>query len=83
MRRGIARASLFELEAKEAAHSVHCPPPKRGRDREGAYNKIHAHKLTPSPTLPRRRGREQTEFALTLIPFAGMRVSGRRAAGDR
>jgi hypothetical protein len=37
---------------------------------EGACNKIdasckkiHAQTLTPSPTLPRKRGREQTEFA--------------------
>src|SRR5262245_48480443 len=35
----------------------------RGRDREGACNKIHLCKLTLSPTLPRKRGREQTEFA--------------------
>src|SRR6266545_3248452 len=40
------------------------------RDREGACNKIegrckniHVRTLTPSPTLPRKRGREQTEFA--------------------
>src|ERR1700757_3295464 len=38
-------------------------PRLRGRDREGACNKIHSYKLTPSPTLPRKRGREQTEFA--------------------
>jgi hypothetical protein len=53
-----------------AAHSVHSLPRLRGRDREGACNKMegacktfHVHKLTPSPTLPRLRGREQTEFA--------------------
>jgi hypothetical protein len=34
-------------------------PRLRGRDREGACNK----KLTPSPTLPRKRGRVQTEDA--------------------
>ena len=38
-------------------------PRLRGRDREGACNKIHVYKLTPSPTLPRKRGREQTEDA--------------------
>src|SRR5262249_30658814 len=38
-------------------------PRLRGRDREGARNKTHACKLTPSPTLPRQRGREQTELA--------------------
>ena len=53
-----------------AAHSVHSLPRLRGRDREGACNKMeggvktfHVHKLTPSTTLPRKRGREQTEFA--------------------
>src|SRR5215831_18258880 len=33
---------------------------------EGAckrIQRIHMHTLTPSPTLPRKRGREQTEFA--------------------
>ena len=39
------------------------------RDREGACKNIEAAckescaRLTPSPTLPRKRGREQTEFA--------------------
>jgi hypothetical protein len=37
-------------------------PRLRGRDREGACYKTHAHALTPSPPLPRKRGREQTEF---------------------
>ena len=42
----------------------HRPLPRlRGRDREGARNKAHLSKLTPSPTLPRKREREQTEFA--------------------
>jgi len=36
-------------------------PRLRGRDREGACNKNHASVLTPSPTLPRKRGREHTE----------------------
>jgi hypothetical protein len=31
------------------------------RDREGACDKIHVRTLTPSPTLPRKRGRERTE----------------------
>src|SRR5262245_51038209 len=30
---------------------------------EGAFNTIHVHALTPPPTLPRKRGREQTESA--------------------
>jgi len=30
---------------------------------EAECKTIHVHKLTPSPTLPRKRGREQTEFA--------------------
>jgi hypothetical protein len=34
-----------------------------GRDREGACNKIPVCKLTPSPTLPRKRRRVQTEHA--------------------
>jgi len=49
---------------------VHSLPRLRGRDREGVCNKIHSictkiyvHTLTPSPTLPRKRGRGQTEFA--------------------
>jgi hypothetical protein len=33
------------------------------RDREGARNKTHVCKLTLSPPLPRKRGREQTECA--------------------
>src|SRR5262249_48551714 len=37
-------------------------PRLRGRDREGACNKDRACALTPSPTLPRRREREHTEF---------------------
>src|SRR6266540_5292732 len=36
------------------------------RDREGACKKIHACKLTPSPTLPRKREREHTEFAALI-----------------
>jgi len=45
----------------------HRPLPRlRGRDREGARNKAHLSKLTPSPTLPRKREREQTEFAARL-----------------
>src|SRR5215813_7647653 len=53
-----------------AARTVHPLPRSRGRDREGACNKIerdlqkvHMRTLTPSPPLPRKRGREQTEFA--------------------
>jgi hypothetical protein len=38
-------------------------PRLRGRDREGARNKIPGG--TPSPTLPRKRERERTEFAGT------------------
>ena len=36
---------------------------------EGACNEIHVCKLTPSPTLPRMRGREQKSSPLALIPF--------------
>ena len=58
----------------EFGHSITWPKSETSdfgwRDREGACNKIegrckniHVHTLTPSPTLPRKRGREQTEFA--------------------
>src|SRR5262245_66196724 len=30
---------------------------------EGPFKTIHGHPLPPSPTLPRKRGREQTELA--------------------
>jgi hypothetical protein len=42
-------------------------PRLRGRDREGACDKNYLRKLTPSPTLPRKRGREQTEYAARLV----------------
>jgi len=58
------------LKHNDAGRSVRPLPRKRGRDREGACNKIkstcikiHMCKPTPSPALPRKRGREQTEFA--------------------
>src|SRR5262245_59428920 len=41
-------------------------PRLRGRDREGACNKIRAC-IPPSPPLPRLRGREQTEFSASLV----------------
>jgi len=54
---------------------VQALPRSRGREREGACNKInspctkiHVRTLTPSPTLPRKQGREQTEFAARAIP---------------
>jgi hypothetical protein len=60
-----------------AANSVGSLPRLRGRDREGACNKtggaregIHEVIFTPSPTLPRKRGREQTELAARLAPAA-------------
>src|SRR5262245_34427715 len=40
-------------------------PRLRGRDREGACNKTPVCNLPPSPTLPRKREREQTEIAAT------------------
>jgi len=65
------------LKHLSAAHSVHSLPRLRGRDREGACKEIeaapndieqtckktHVRALTRSPTLPRKRGREQSEFA--------------------
>jgi hypothetical protein len=51
-----------------AAPAVHSLPRLRGRDREGACNKIEGTSkqftcaLAPPPTLPRKRGRERTEF---------------------
>jgi len=58
------------LKHDDSARSVHSLPRKRGRDREGACSnieaackRIHVRELTPSPPLPRKRGREQTEFA--------------------
>jgi hypothetical protein len=66
-----------DLTPGDAASSVHPLPRLRGRDREGACNKtrvaykaIHERTFTPSPTLPRKRGREQTEFAARLAPAA-------------
>jgi hypothetical protein len=60
---------------ERAAYSVHSLPRLRGRDREGACKemkrarkKIHAQMLTPSPALPRKRGRGQTEFAARVSP---------------
>src|SRR5438876_6206746 len=38
-------------------------PRLRERDREGACNRTHLSELIPHPTLPRKRGRVQTEFA--------------------
>src|SRR5215472_5934071 len=43
-------------------------PRLRGRDREGARN-MKALQVTPSPTLPRKREREQTEFAARTDPI--------------
>src|SRR5262245_10269653 len=38
------------------------PSPRlRGRDREGARNTDRAFSVAPSPTLPRKRGREQSD----------------------
>ena len=54
------------------AHSV-CPlPRKRGRVREGACKKIKRVRLPPPPSLPRKRGREQTAFVASL--FAKRRI---------
>src|SRR5438067_13265997 len=41
-------------------------PRLRGRDREGAMHQS-SRKLSPSPTLPRKRGRECTESAAALF----------------
>src|SRR6266446_2019232 len=52
------------------------PPRMRGRDREGACNMIKH--VTPSPPLPRKRGREQTELAAptdSISPTAFARTS--------
>src|SRR5262249_59864413 len=38
---------------------------------EGAFKTIHVHALTPSPTLPRKRGREQTESAARAASHPG------------
>jgi len=67
----------FVLLLGRATHLVGTPPPLgpqrslprlRGRDREGARDNGDACKLTPSPPLPRKRGREQTESAARAGP---------------
>src|SRR5262249_58383743 len=58
----------------DTGRALSIPLPRlRERDREGARDKTHACKLTPSPTLPRRRGREHTEFAalISIRPHEG------------
>jgi hypothetical protein len=63
-----------ELGFTRVRHFINWPKSETSdfgwRDREGACSKIkarsnniHVRTLTPSPTLPRRRGREWTEFA--------------------
>src|SRR6516165_5661401 len=56
-------------------------PRRRGRDREGAHNMIEH--LTPSPPLPRKRGREQTELAAPLIPFHRLLSHGQAGLFER
>jgi hypothetical protein len=64
----------------EFDHSINWPKSETSdfgwRDREGACNKIeerckniYVRTLTPSPTLPRKRGREHTECA-ACVDFA-------------
>src|SRR5262249_26126541 len=59
---GVERVRLC-LRRNEAAHSVHSPPPQAGEGWGGGelahMTLVHA----PSLSLPRKRGREQTEFA--------------------
>ena len=55
------RRKLFLVKWSHRGPQTRCIPRLRGRDREGACNKIAVCKLTPSPTLPRKRGRVQTE----------------------
>jgi hypothetical protein len=70
-------AMNVDLINNGGAHSICSLPRLRGRDREGACKnverackKAHVQMLTPSPTLPRTRGREQTEFAARITPAA-------------
>src|SRR5262249_34232634 len=72
------RACPFVVEQLSAAHSVHSLPRLRGRDREGACKEIeaarpmtssrraktHVRALTPSPTLPRKRGGSRASLPL-------------------
>jgi len=62
------RAANSVCSLSRLRHSVPSPACGGGKGRghaekEGARNKTDARKLTPSPTLPRKREREQTEFA--------------------
>jgi len=41
-----------------------------------------AHTLTPSPALPRKRGREQTEFAVRADPTPHEDAVARSGAAD-
>src|SRR5262249_60901536 len=61
---------LFYLMFFPPPRAVHPPPGGGGgggggpcNKIDGACKRIHMHTLTPSPTLPRKPGREQTEFA--------------------
>jgi hypothetical protein len=57
-------AAVKRLVPQTATDRLLRPLPRlRGRDREGACKKMEACALTPSPPLPRKRGREQTEQA--------------------
>src|SRR5262249_32033527 len=50
--------------------------------REGACKKTHACKLTPSPPLPRKREREQTEFAAGVDSTRAHRAHYPRTISD-
>src|SRR5262249_60940982 len=63
-------SGVFFFGARPVAARARVPPPGGGGGEgegpcskiEGACKKIHMRTLTPSPPLPRERGREQTEF---------------------
>jgi hypothetical protein len=60
MDRPKSETSDFGWRDREGAcKAIRCAP----SNVERARKKIDVHTLTPSPTLPRKRGREQTEFA--------------------
>jgi hypothetical protein len=50
-------------ESQGTRRATASPPPLAGEGQGGGMQKERAFALTPSPPLPRKRGREQTEFA--------------------
>jgi protein ImuB len=66
----------FAVASVPAAHSKLIPPPRAGEGREGAASTSSVPWTSPSPTLPRKRGREK-EDQDSLAPTRPIRLFGR------